>query len=70
MFLSSKNRSRKDGYHKSQAEPFVFYREDSFILTRVDGCVMVSNLQETIILLIESLNNGPVNFVLADEGDI
>ena len=46
------------------------YRKDSVILTYIDDCVIVSHKQETITSLIESLNNGPENYVLTDEGDI
>ena len=48
----------------------MFYIKDSVILTRVDDCVIVSHKQETVTSLIESLNNGPENYVLTDEGDI
>ena len=46
--------------HQSQVYPCVFYRNDSVILTYVDDCVIFFNQQETITLLIKSLNNGTV----------
>ena len=58
------------GYYQSQVDPSVFYRKYSGILTYVDDCVIVSHKQETIKELIESLKNGPENYVLKDEGDI
>ena len=48
----------------------MFYIKDSFILTCYDYCVIVSYKQDTFISLLESLNNGPENYVLTDEGDI
>ena len=58
------------GYHQYQVYPRVIYIKDSFILTYVDDCVIVSHKQEIITSLIESLKNGPENYVLTDEGDI
>ena len=58
------------GCHQSQVDPCVFYRKDSFILTYVDDCVIVSHKQETITFLIGSLNNGTENYVLTYEGCI
>ena len=54
-----KNGLERRDYHKYQVDPCVFYKMDSFILTRVDDCEKVSHKQETITLLIESLKNGP-----------
>ena len=42
----------------------------SVILTCVDYCSIVSNKQETITSLIESINNSPENYVLIYKGDI
>ena len=57
-------------YHQFQVEPCVFYIKYSVILTCVDDCVIVSYKQYTIISLIQSINNGPKNYVLTNEGDI
>ena len=46
-------------YHQYQVEPCVFYRKDSVILTCFYCCVIVSQKQDTITSLIESLNDGP-----------
>ena len=70
LVWSSKTSSKKRGYHKSQFDPCVIYRNDSVILTCVNNFVIDSNKQETITSLIESLKNAPENYVLADEGDI
>ena len=48
----------------------MFYRKYSVISTYVGYCIIVSHKQETITSLIESLNNGPGNYLLTDEGDI
>ena len=58
------------GYHQSQTDPCLFKKIDSVILTYVDYCLLVSYKQQKITSLIESLNNGPENYVLTDEGDI
>ena len=58
------------GCHQSQVSPCLFYIRSSVISTYVDYCLIVSYKQETIISLIESLNNGPENYVFTDEGDI
>ena len=42
----------------------------SVILTYVYACVIVWPKQDTIVLLVESLKNGPKNYVLIYEGDI
>ena len=48
----------------------MYFTEKLVILTYVDYCVIVSHKKYTITSLIESLNNGPENHVLTDEGDI
>ena len=54
-------------YHQQQVHPGLFYRKDSTILTYANDCRIVSYKQETITSLIESLNNGPEEYVLTDE---
>ena len=46
-------------YHQYQVDPCAFYKKDSVTLTYVNDCVILSHKQETILSLIESLNNGP-----------
>ena len=58
------------GYHQYQVNPCVFYRKDPVILTYSDYCVIVSHKQEKIKSLIESLKNGPGDYVLTYEGYI
>ena len=58
------------GWHQYKFDPCVFYKNESVILTYVGGCVTVSYTKGTITKLIESLNNGPENYALTDEGDI
>ena len=40
------------------------------MLNGVDCCLIVSQKQQTITSLIESLNNSPENYMLKDKGDI
>ena len=58
------------GYYQSKVKPCVCYRRESVILTYVDYCVIFSHKKETIISLIQSLNNGTENYVLTVEGYI
>ena len=70
LVWSSKTGLERRGYHKSQVDPCVLYRKYSVILTYVDDFGIVSYKQETITSLIESLKNGPENYVLTDKRDI
>ena len=69
IFLSSKTSLERSFYRQSQVYLCLF-SENSFILTYVDECVIVSHKQETITSLIESLNIVAVKYLLTDEGDI
>ena len=40
------------------------------LLNYVGNGIIIPHKQEKITSLIESINNGPENYVLADEGDI
>ena len=64
------NGIERSSYHQYQVDPCVFYRKYSAILTYVDDFVIVSHIQEAITPFIASLNNGPENYVLTDEGGI
>ena len=70
LVWSSKTGLESRGYHYSQAHPCVFYIKYSVILTYVDDCVIVSQKQETIKALIESLNGCLENYALKNERDI
>ena len=69
LFWYSKNGLEKRGYHQSQFTVCVL-KKDSVIITYVDDCVIVSHKKLTIKSFIESINIGPEDYVLTDEGDI
>ena len=64
------NRSRNECLSSISSLSLCILKKNSVILTYVDDCLIVSNKQETITSLIESLNNVTKNYVLIDEGDI
>ena len=53
MVWYSRKIIESSGYHQSQVGPCEFYIKYSVILNYVDGCVIVSYKQETIISLIK-----------------
>ena len=70
LVLYSKTGLESMGIHKYRVDPCLFYIKDSVILTCVDDFLIVSYKNDTITPLVESLNNGPENYLLIDEEDI
>ena len=64
------NRSRKECLSSISSLSLCILKKNSVILTYIDDCLIVSNKQETITSLIESLNNFTENILLIDEEDI
>jgi hypothetical protein len=58
------------GFKESQSDPCVFIRKDMIILIYVDDCVLVSKSSDVIKSFIDSLTNGPEQFVFTDEGSM
>jgi hypothetical protein len=58
------------GFKESQSDPCVFIRKDMIILVYVDDCVLVSKSSDVIKSFIDSLTNGPEQFVFTDEGSM
>lgn len=57
-------------FAQSSVDPCVFYRPDCILLCYVDDCVLVSKDVNVIDCIIDSLINGPEEFILTDEGTI
>ena len=57
-------------FKPSEVDPCLYLRKDMIILTYVDDCIIVGKSTKAIDNLVESLKNGPENFILTDEGDI
>ena len=66
-FHLSKNGPWRRAYYQYHVDPRGFYKRDSFILTNLKYCLIVSHKQDTITSLIESLNNAPSYSALTDE---
>ena len=58
------------GFIPSQVDPCILYREDCIILVYVDDCIIFSKSSKTNDDLVTSLQNGPENYQLTDEGDL
>jgi hypothetical protein len=56
------------GFVPSQVDQCVFFRKDAVILTYVDDCFIIAREQSVIDDLFTSLDTGPENFNLTNEG--
>ena len=50
--------------------PCVFLRKSAIVLVHVDESIIVSKDAQVIEDLVESIKNGPANFILSDGGYI
>ena len=64
------NGLKNRGFTPSQVDPCVLYREDCIILVYVDDCIIFSRSKTINDSIVTSLQNGPENFQLTDEGDL
>jgi hypothetical protein len=58
------------GFTPSEIDPCLYLKENMVLLTYVDGCILISPCQASIDCLVTSMQNGPKNFKLTNEGDI
>ena len=58
------------GFKPSEIDPCLYYKKGMIILTYVDDCIIVSTEMKKIDDFVKSMQNGPENFDLTDEGDI
>jgi hypothetical protein len=57
-------------FKPSQIDSCLYYKKGMIVLTYVDDCIIVGNKMKEIDEFVTSMQNGPENFVLTDEGDI
>ena len=58
------------GFTPSKIDPCLYLKENMVLLTYVDDCIIISPLKENIDRLVKSMQQGPKNFNLTDEGDV
>jgi len=54
----------------SAIDPCLYLKKGMIVLTYVDDCIIVGNDMKDIDAFIYSMQHGPENFILTDEGDI
>ena len=57
-------------FSPSKIDPCIFMKDGIIVLVYVDDCIIVGDSMARIDVLIHSLQNGPENFVLTEEGTI
>jgi hypothetical protein len=57
-------------FKPSEIDPCLYIGNGMIVLTYVDDCIIIGPAMKEIDKFVESLKNGPENFVLTDEGDI
>lgn len=58
------------GLKESSADVCVFLGKELIVLVYVDDCILFSNKKSVLRAYINSLNNGPENFIFTDEGKL
>ena len=58
------------GFKPSEIDPCLYLKENMVLLTYVDDCIIISPSKENIDRLVRSMQQGPENFKLTDEGDV
>ncbi len=58
------------GFTLSEIDPCLYLKENMVLLTYVDDCIIISPSKESINHLILSMQSGPENFKLTEEGDV
>ena len=58
------------GFTPSEIDPCLYLKENMVLLTYVDDCIIISPSHESIDRLISSMQSGPENFRLTDEGGV
>ena len=57
-------------FRQSKIDSCVFIRDNCVILVYVDDCIIISPNSEVIDRFVKSMENGPENFILTDDGDL
>ena len=58
------------GFVPSKIDPCLYLKKGMIVLTYVDDCIIVGESMTDIDAFVKSMQNGPENFILTDEGDI
>jgi hypothetical protein len=58
------------GFTPSEINPCLYLKEIMVLLTYLDDCIIISPSKVSIDHLISSMQSGPDNFKLTDEGDV
>ena len=58
------------GFTPSEIDPCLYLKENMVLLTYVDDCIIISPSRKSIDHLISSMQSGPENFKLTDEGGV
>ena len=58
------------GFVESISDPCVYITKDLIVLVYVDDCILISKEQSAITAFVQSLHNGPENFVFTKEGTL
>jgi histone deacetylase 1/2 len=58
------------GFTPLEIDPCLYLKENMVLLTYVDDCIIISPSRDSIDRLISSMQSGPENFKLTDEGGV
>ena len=58
------------GFSPSKIDPCVYLKPGMIVLSYVDDCIIIGKDMKEIDSFVKSMQNGPENFILTDEGDI
>jgi hypothetical protein len=58
------------GFTPSKIDPCLYLIENMILLFYIDDCIIISPSQQSINCLITSMQNGPENFKVTNEGDV
>ncbi len=58
------------GFHPSEIDPCLYLKANMILLTYVEDCIIFSPSMESIDPLVQSMQDGPGNFKLTDEGNV
>jgi hypothetical protein len=58
------------GFHPLEINPCLYLKHNMVLLTYIDDCIIISPAMESIKHLVKSMQNGPENFKLTNEGDV
>jgi hypothetical protein len=58
------------GFKSSKVDQCLYMKDGMIVLVYVDDCIIVGDNMSKIDEFVQSMQNGPENFVLMDEGNI